>query len=83
MENLNDFKDIIEILNEIKEDETISKNTKSKIDCTMCVLEKKGDVSVIINRTIQELDCLLEDPGLPIYLKTQLWNIVTILESKI
>ncbi len=78
----NDFRDILEILSEINSDETIPKNTRTKIQTTICVLQNCKNVEITIDKTIQELDNLVEDPNLPIYVKTQLWNIVSILESK-
>lgn len=72
---------IIEILDEIEQDETIPKNMRAKIKSMMCSL---GDCeeSIIIDKAIQELDNIADDPSLPGYAKTQIWNAVSILESK-
>lgn len=81
--NQHDFEDILEVLMEIKEDETIPKNTKVRINSAMTILENCSDVKLTINKAVHEIDGMVEDPNLPIYIKTQLWNIVSILESRI
>lgn len=72
---------IIEILNEIEQDETIPRNMRVRIKNMICSL---GDCeeSVIVDKVIQELDNIAEDPSLPVYAKTQIWDAVSILESK-
>ena len=56
MKKKSDIKGIIEILNEIKEDETLPKNTKQKLKTTVRVLEDCKDVTVTIDKTIQEIE---------------------------
>lgn len=72
---------IIDILAEMENDDTIPKNMRVKIRGTINCLEQSNDCT-IIDKAIQELDCLADDPGLPVYAKTQIWNAVSILESR-
>ena len=72
---------IMDILSQIEEDDTIPKGMRIKIKNAMESLEKCNE-SIVIDKAIQELDNIVEDPELPIYAKTQIWNAVSILESR-
>jgi len=73
--------EIISILNDIKEDPVTPKNIKLKIDNAVLVLSEEGsDVSVKVNKSIQELDEVSEDQNVPSYIRTQIWRIVSDLE---
>lgn len=73
--------DILEILNEIEIDDSIPKNMRMKIKDMICSLDGCNE-DIIVDKAIQELDNIADDPGLPSYAKTQIWNAVSILESK-
>ncbi len=73
--------DILEILNEIEVDDSIPKNMRMKIKDMICSLDGCNE-DIIVDKAIQELDNIADDPGLPSYAKTQIWNAVSILESK-
>lgn len=76
---------VLEIINslvQIKEDDTIPRNVRDKINLAILALnEEHTDLDVRINKSLQELDELSDDPNLPIYARTQLWNVVSLLES--
>lgn len=76
----NKIVDIIDILSQIETDETIPKNMRVKVKDMITRLES-SDENVIVDKAIHELDVIAEDPGLPVYAKTQIWNAVSILES--
>lgn len=74
--------EIIEALAQIEEDSTVPKNVRSKIKNAMLALqEEEGAIEVKINRSLQELDDIADDPNLPIYTRTQIWNLVSALET--
>ncbi|MDD5651499.1 MAG: UPF0147 family protein [Candidatus Nanoarchaeia archaeon] len=73
--------DIIDILSQIECDDTIPKNMRLKVKDMMTSLENSKE-SIIVDKAIQELDNIAEDPGLPVYAKTQIWNAVSLLESR-
>ena len=72
---------ILEILNEIEMDDSVPKNMRAKIKDMICSLDGCNE-DIIVDKAIQELDNIADDPGLPSYAKTQIWNAVSILESK-
>ncbi len=72
---------IIEYLEELKEDNTISKNMRAKISVIMNILNGDDELSLRINKAMQNLDEISEDSAIHSYTRTQIWNIVTMLES--
>ncbi|PLW79915.1 hypothetical protein C0585_05405 [Candidatus Woesearchaeota archaeon] len=75
--------EIFEYLNELKEDNTISKNVREKISNIINVLSEESELSLRVNKVMQNLDEISEDISLPSYTRTQIWNIVTLLENVI
>ena len=74
--------EIIETLTQIEGDAEVPKNVKSKIKNALISLkENEPNVPVKVDRTLQELDDISEDPNLPTYTRMQIWNIVSLLES--
>jgi len=78
----NKFQEIIEILLEIESDETVPKSMRSKIREAINFLESQPS-EIAADKLIQELDSLLDDPNLPVYARTQIWNAVSLLESQL
>jgi len=71
---------VIDALNEMLEDSTIPKNVKSKIQSTLSALKEDTDISLRVNKALQELDELTDDINIESYTRTQLWNVVSMLE---
>ena len=73
---------VIEFLNDLKTESAIPKNVKFKIDSVITSLsEQKVEIPVKIDKSLQELDEVLEDPNTPSHIRTQMWNVVSLLES--
>ncbi|MBI5872297.1 UPF0147 family protein [archaeon] len=72
----------IAMLQQIKEDEGLPRNIKSKIEEVITALQT-GNVEDAIkaNRALQILEELSRDPNLPIYIRTQIWNLASLLEG--
>lgn len=77
------MEDIISNLRIIEEDNTVPKNVRSKIKSAISALEDPNgkETKVKIDKALQELDDLSDDPNLPSYTRTQIWNVVSTLES--
>lgn len=73
---------IVETLTQIGEDQSVPKNIRAKIKNAIEFLNQE-DASVEIkkDKALQELDNLDDDPNLPTYTRTQIWNVVGLLES--
>ncbi len=72
--------EVIEILNQLECDDSTPKNVKIKITSAIAALKEEKEIAVKVNKTLQELDELSENPNVPSYTRTQLWNIVSSLE---
>ncbi|MBI5797708.1 UPF0147 family protein [Candidatus Woesearchaeota archaeon] len=76
------MKELIEELTMILEDDGIPKNVRIKLDTAIAVLQDNAiEISIRANKALQELDELSNDPNIPSYIRPQLWNIVSQLES--
>lgn len=78
----NSFDDIVAMLSQMEEDFSVPKNLRSKIKTTISLLND-CDIGLDIkcDRSLQELDDIANDPSIPVYVRTQIWNILSILES--
>lgn len=77
-----DLGQIIEALNALKEDITVPRNIKQKLENVVNVLSQKGqDLSLRINKALNELDEMSDDNNIQSYTRTQLWNVASMLES--
>ena len=81
MENMNQ---VIELLSAIEEDNTVPKNVRNKVNETLSFIKKDNTTAVdlLIDRTIQSLDELSNDPNIPTFTRTQIWSVISALESK-
>lgn len=76
------IQDVIELLDQIESDVTVPKNIRLRIKNAMNVLEENGKKSVVkADKAIEELDFISDDYNLPTYTRTQIWHIVSLLES--
>jgi len=71
---------VISVLKELEED-SVPRNVKDKIVITVNSLEEDGDISIRVNKALHELEDVADDPNLQPYVRTQIWNIVSILEK--
>lgn len=73
---------IIESLSQIQVDNSVPKNVRQKVENAILALKDEAKpVKVKIDKSLQELENLDEDPNIPVYTRTQIWNIVSLLEG--
>jgi len=74
--------DVLELLNQIESDFTVPKNIRIKIKNAIVTLgEENKALAVKANKAIEELDSISDDSNLPVYTRTQIWHIVSLLET--
>ena len=75
---------IMDSLAMIEEDTSVPKNVRSKIkDAMSLLLDENGKSAELkIDQVMQQLDDLNDDPNLPPYTRTQIWNVVSTLSRK-
>ena len=76
-----DISAIYSMLDEIVQDRTVHKNIRSAVEQVKASLTNdKQELAVRINGAVSILDEISGDPNIPVYSRTQIWNIVSMLE---
>lgn len=75
------FKNVIDLLSEISEDTTTPKNVKGKMLQIIAILREDVDDSIKKNKVLYELDEIVNDNNMQQYIRTQIWNVVSLLEK--
>ena len=77
-----EMKQILELLSQIFEDRTVPKNIRECAQKSRESLQAdKEDLSTRVDQVVQLLDEISEDPNMPVYTRTQIWNVVSLLEG--
>ena len=76
-----EVKEVVVILEELENDTGIPRNVKEKIKNTIRALKEDVDLKISVNKALHELDEISDDPNLQSYTRTQIWNIVSLLEK--
>ena len=77
-----DIKNAMELLDRIINDRTVPKNIRKSAEDSKNVLNSNDVPEVKFSTVIHMLDEIINDPNMPMYTRTQIWNVVSILEEK-
>lgn len=77
----NKFKEAIHVLDELQADKSIPKNIKSTLNEAKTELESKEENAIKADSAIQIIDSITNDTNLSTYVRTEIWRIVSIIES--
>ena len=69
------------ILSELKDDVTVPKNIRTKIEKVLELLNDKTEVQIKISKALNELEEIADDVNLQSYTRTQVWNVISLLEK--
>jgi len=72
---------VVELLNEIREDNSIPRNVRGKINDSISSLKVDCQHDIKISRLLNDLEEISEDPNLPSYTRTEILSIISILEE--
>ena len=77
------LQEVINVLSIIEQDACVPKNVRTKIKSAIESLQNENGRAheLKIDQVLQQLDELNDDPNLPPYTRTQIWNVVSTLES--
>ena len=76
------FEEVINFIQQVANDRTVPRNIRAKCDESIVILkDEKEDMAVRVNTVISSMDEVSNDPNIPMYTRTQIWNIVSALES--
>ena len=76
-----DIKEVIDFMSELMNDNTVPRNIKTKMETVIKSLQENQDRSLRINKALSVLEEVSDDNNIQPYTRTQLWNIVSMLES--
>lgn len=76
-----EIENIIETLTELEEDATVPRNVRIKMQQIKETLSGDTTLSIKINKALNDLDEIASDVNLQSYTRTQIWNIVSVLEK--
>ncbi len=72
---------IAPVLEELKNDATVPKNVRLKIERVMEMLNGQTEMQIKVSKALNELEEIADDVNLQSYTRTQVWNIISILEK--
>ena len=81
VEQIGDFEVVLRNLSEIQEDATVPRNVRTKIESIAGTLKKEIELSIKINKALNVLDEIASDVNLQAYTRTQIWNVMSVLEK--
>ena len=80
---MEDLSPILQMLDQIINDRTVPRNIRKAVsDAKESIVSGEGPLDVRISNAIFILDEITNDPNIPLYTRTQIWNIVSLLEMK-
>ena len=80
--NMEEIDQIIEAIAELQGDNTVPKNIKAKLQNVATILKSdEANTAVKVNKALDELEEISDDANIQSYTRTQIWNIVSLLES--
>ena len=68
-------------LNELKDDVTVPKNVRLKIENVLEMLNGKIEKDIKVSKALNELEEIADDVNLQSYTRTQVWNVISALEK--
>ena len=81
VEQISEVGEIVKSLGEIQSDATVPRNVRTKIELIVTTLKEDTELSIKVNKALNEIDELSSDVNLQAYTRTQIWNIMSVLEK--
>jgi uncharacterized protein (UPF0147 family) len=80
-ESSEEIQKVILTLSEIKEDDSVPKNIRIRIDTIInCLNKEEKEACLNIDEALQSLDDISNDSNLPVYTRVEILNIMSSLE---
>lgn len=81
MDSKNGIKEILDMLADLSEDNSVPKNVRLKVKDIITTLSCDEEVSLKVNKALHKLDEISDDINLNTYARTQIWDITSKLEG--
>lgn len=75
------LEEVGKMLSEIADDSTVPKNVKVRLATALDTLRNQKDASIKVHKALNELGEIADDANIQPYTRTQVWNVVSILEK--
>ena len=72
---------VVSSLSEVREDSTVPRNVRTRIESVVITLKEDTELPIKVNKALNELDQIANDVNLQSYTRTQIWNIMSMLEK--
>jgi hypothetical protein len=80
---MEELKQIFSLLDLIINDRTVPKNIRKAAEDSKAILnDEKQNMELRISTAIHMLDEVTNDPNMPMYARTKIWNVVSQLEER-
>ena len=80
-EQISEVGTIVISLNEIQDDGTVPRNVRAHIQNIISTLKNETELSIKVNKALNTLGEIANDSNLQSYTRTQIWNIMSVLEK--
>ncbi len=77
---MDELRNVLAALQELEQDSSTPKHVRAKLVSTIKVLGENAETSIKVSKALHELEDLTEDTNVQSYTRTQLFNIVSLLE---
>ena len=71
----------METLSELKDDITVPKNVRLKVEKVMKLLNEETEIDIKVSKALNELEEIADDVNLQSYTRSQVWNVISALEK--
>jgi len=75
------IEEITSALENLKNDEGVPKNIKLRIENIIAALQENIEISSKVGKSLQILDEISDDMNIPPFIRTQIWNVSSMLEK--
>ena len=69
------------VISSLKEDESVPKNIKAKLDIVVSIMAEDCQMSEKVGKALHMMDEMSEDLNIQPFVRTQIWNISSMLEK--
>ena len=74
--------EVVDLLVELREDSTVPRNVKTRLEGMQKELEdESGELSLKVNKILSDVEDIANDINLPMFIRTQIWNLTSMLEG--
>jgi len=79
---MTEFELVIQALEELQNDVAVPRNVKTKIELTIKALQEQTRDSLRASKALHELEEITEDNNMQPHIRTQIFNVVSLLEMQ-